>query len=397
MGSGRLGPVDSAVLNLWYRCVGPRATLAVFAALLGVFEARPALAKPYDDTQGRFSLDLPDAWRMEPRFGDVFGMSWKRDVGSGRGALGLVVHVDTDHAVDLKAMVQAVENEHLRTLVRLDKRLADVGGRHALLLEFGAKSKDEGAARVRAYFIEAGGHRYHVELDGPANELRRADGELDGILKSFRTKGGGASDTERAPVSKKPLDSALIVGRWVNDDDLVMMLHADGSFVLGDAKGHYEVVGHTLTFVLPGQGRETFTFVLDDTTNVLTVSSSNLDKPIAYRRTSAPRDPDAESASDPPPEDAVKPEPKPSAAYPEALIGRWRTSGQAGVVLELGSSGEFVMGRMKGRWSVDGERLILSSEQGDKIAYRFEAKGGALRLSGGDLDQARTFRKISGR
>jgi hypothetical protein len=303
-------------------------------------------------------------------------MTFRREV-SGRGSVTVDAHIDPIEAANLRAFVDKTSADLEKTHTRLDKRLTDVGGRHALLLEFGPLDKAEDPLmRLRAYFLEAAGHRYELRIEGQMNSLRRLDKELDAILKSFVPKAGAQHEvSERA--ADKPFEPALLVGRWMNDDKLVMEIHADGGFLLGDTKGRYELSGHTLTFILPGQGREDFNFSVDDSGSVVTLNSPNLDAPMSYRRL---KDGDSDD--------------EPATAPKAGLPGRWQTKG---LVLELKAGGDFSMGKMRGTWSSEGGRLTLRGTHGESVSYQFELHGDSLRLSGGDLDDPRTFRKAPGR
>jgi hypothetical protein len=342
------------------------------------FATVPAWAKPYEDTQGRFRIEVPEGWNYEPRFGDTQGMTFRKEV-SGHGSVTVDAHIDPIEAASLRAFVDKITADLEKTHARLDKRLTDVGGKHALLIEYGPIDKDKAEdplGRLREYFLEASGHHYELRVEGQLNSLRRVEKELESILKSFVPKAGAQHEVAERPADK-PFEPALLIGRWMNDDKLVMVIHADGGFLLGETKGRYEIVGHTLTFILPGQGREDFNFTVDESSSVITLSSPNLETPMSYRRL----------------KDDEGDEPVPAAARP-GLPGRWQTKG---LLLELKSGGEFTMGKMRGTWSAEGDRLTLRGTHGESVSYQFELHGDSLRLSGGDLDDPRTFRKAPGR
>src|SRR5687768_12722025 len=114
--------------------------------------------------------------------------------------------------------------------------------------------------------------------------------------------------------------AAAIAGRWVNDDGLVLALGDDSSFALAEATGRYEVQADTLTLIIPGQGRESFTFVHDPAAGTLILSSPNLGTPMTYRRTSGA------GAKTPAPQRAKSA----SSDASDELIGRWTTSTPSG-------------------------------------------------------------------
>src|SRR5688500_18461584 len=52
-----------------------------------ILAALPAMAKPYVDTKKRFSVELPEGWRLAPLPGDTSGMVFQKSVDGVPGTL----------------------------------------------------------------------------------------------------------------------------------------------------------------------------------------------------------------------------------------------------------------------------------------------------------------------
>jgi hypothetical protein len=358
---------------------------AALAAVLAVVAARP-----YEDTKGRFRITLAEKWELMPQFGDMSGMTFRRVIKTRRGEVPaiLLVHMDSVQASDTKEYADAVEADLKKQpgYQRLDERAAMVGGKPALLREYKllVSKKPKIEKIVRAYYLESAAHLYLLHVESTVQEIKSIEKDVDEMLASFTPLAGSTAGKRSEPEIEHGQRS--ISGRWVNSDELVMVLGDDGTFALAEASGRYEVKGDTLTMIIPGQGRETFTFAHDPEKATLTLSSPNLGEPMVYRRVSS-----ASTAKKEKPSDAGE------ELSSKALLGRWSTATPNGLlVLDLRPDKSFSMGAMRGEWTVKGGRLILRKSPKEAIEYRARLDGGRLLLSGGDLDEEVAFGRADG-
>lgn len=345
-------------------------------------------SRPYEDARRGFRITLAEGWALSPLFGDTEGMVFRRDISSRRGeglALLMVRSVPLP-AGGLEAYMAGVERElgAQPGFRRLEDRTARIGGREAEVRVYrtlvSAESRLE--KQIRAHFLAASGRAYLIHLEAPPRDLARIEPEVEAMLASFEVLG-----PRREGVSDPRPTRPSLAGRWVNDDGLVMVLGADESFALADVAGRFEVKGDTLTLVIPGQGRESFSFVLDPGAETLTLSSANLEAPMVYRRGGRSAEAPRKSGGDAP-GDA----PGTGPADPSAIAGTWETSsGKNTVRLTLRKDGGFRLGPHAGKWSASGGTLRLERSATDVISYRFHVNNGALVLEGGDLDGPVSF------
>lgn len=342
--------------------------MALFAALL-------TAAKPYEDTRHRFRVELPDTWSLTPQFGDTHGMIFQRDLGvrARRSLAMLIIHVDSAPVSDAKEYADAHEKA-LRNQPAFTKKgesTSTVGGYPALVREYTAlaSKKPKIEKTIRAHFLEAAGHRYLIHAESPTRDFEKIEDDLTKILASFAPLAGASDRDTNAP--KIALENTpVLTGRWVNEDGLLMVLGGDGSFALAEATGRYEVQNNTLTMIIPGQGRESFTFVFDGVDGTLTLSSANLGSPMIYRR--AGKASAAKTAA--PSQDG-------------SLTGRWITpTANGALVLDLRADKSFTMGQSSGQWSSSATKLTLHRASSESVTYSYKREGDKLALSGGDLD-----------
>jgi hypothetical protein len=351
-------------------------------------------ARPYEDTRKRFRLELADQWTLVPQFGDTSGMTFRRVMKTRRGdspAI-LLIHVDSAQVEDARAWADANEAELKKQpgFSKLEEKAGMVGGKPALIREYKmlASKKPRIEKMVRVHFLDAAGHHYLLHYESTVQEFHHAESDVEKMLESFVPIAGSTQEKEAVAA---PIDASAkaIAGRWINDDELVLVLGDDGSFALADASGRYEVQGSKLTMIIPGQGRESFTFIHDPEQGTLTLSSDNLPKPMTYRRTGKASPPPAKEK---PAKRPTEPPEKINLAQLTLLVGRWTTPTPNGaLVLELRADGSFSMGTMKGRWSATSDELQLIGGSSQRIQYKFRFDASRLLLSGGDLEEEVAF------
>ncbi|MBI4816133.1 MAG: hypothetical protein HY791_07745 [Deltaproteobacteria bacterium] len=315
--------------------------------------AAPLLAKPYEDTRGRFTLDVAAGWRIEPRFGDTAGMVFVRDVELGDGKQKVSLSVEADGAVvdstwDLADRIEAREG-----LGRRQREAPDQVGKLAGLM----REYDRGSALVRVWYAVADRRPIVVRFEASTRAAPKAEREVARMIESL------------VVVGSKP-EGPRLAGRFVSDGGVVLELGDDGSVSFGGREGRFKVNDELLTLELAGGKARQFRFELSG--DRLSLSSPELPKPAVYRRRAA----DAEQAK------------------PRSVAGRWRFKGPRGeLFIELEYSGAFVLGPMKGQWELKGDELALLGPKGQKIRYRAVLKVDLLELAGGDLDKPLKLRR----
>lgn len=379
-------------------------------------------ARPYDDTKGRFHIELAEGWDIAPQFGDLSGMTFRRILKTNRGeapAL-LLVHVDPEKATSAKSYADMVERELEKQpgFKRLGEHPGIVGGQPALVREYRmlASRRPKIEKRVAAYYLETGGHVYQLHVESTPRGLQRVSRDVSEMLASFKPTAGppelkidtdALGLTESAPLAGAAREGARSgpngpnnpIGRWVNENGRVLVLGDDGSFALDETTGRFEIAGDKLTLIIPGQGRESFTFALAAAQDTLTLSSANLGEPMVYRRAGSHRTADhrAERSSAGESADGSGSSGAggggASIADAAALIGAWVTPTPKGPLkLDLRGDQSFTMGPMAGRWSASDGRLRLTQEGGGRtIEYAARLERERLHLSGGDLDDEVVF------
>lgn len=317
---------------------------------------------PYEDTKQRFSLRLPEKWRLTPRFGDLWGMTFERTLEAGMSTA-LTVHVDPVPAVDLPGFAEAAERSWASNgpSTPVSAERATVAGRPAIV-----RDSDQAGRRVRAYYLEAGGHYYHLRFEVSPALARTIEPEWGRILASFQPGAGpparGAAATARAPSDAIPPG---LLGTWRGKSGVTLVLKGERTFSMGGLKGRYTLEDDVLVLVVPGRSPLRFTVALDGDT--LSLSAPSLAEPATYTR--APAD-------------------------EGTLGGVWKTEG-GGTSLALSSGGKFEMGPLAGRWEASEDRLVLRGDRGEEVTYRYSLEGGVLTLSGGDLESPLVFRRAA--
>lgn len=303
----------------------------------------------YEDTKSRFTLDLPRDWKLAPRFGDTFGMTFERAL-EGQATTALTVHVDPAIAQDLAGFAVAAEKawQSAGPITMRSTSRVKVADRPALVHD-----ADQAGRRIKAYFLESDGHYYHLRFEVPPGQARTVEADWEKMVASFRP---GASAPKAADPKLPPSIPPGLMGSWRGKAGVAMTLRPDRTFAMGGLKGRWSIDGASLVLVVPGRSPLRFTMVLDG--DVLELSTPNLEAPVRYDR-AAPED--------------------------TSLAGTWRST--SGTTLVLSKSGHFEMGDLAGQWEDRDERLSLRGDGGaEEVTYRYSLADGVLTLAGGDLE-----------
>jgi hypothetical protein len=333
-------------------------------------------ARPYEDTQHRFRLDLAPGWELAPRFGDTLGMVFEKTFPDRhRSGLALfMVRIAPPGTAGTKTYAGAIERAFesqpgYRSLGEQRTRVGVYPGfvrRYRMNVADGAKLEK----RVEAHFFEAEGRIFLVHVEGGSREMEKIGGDVRAMLASFVAHRAAEEspdiDPPDAPRSEAQASRQELTGRFVNADGLMLTLDDGGTFSLADVTGTYEVQGDQLSLITGGK-RQSFRFALGP--DGLELTSPKLPKPIVYRRA-----------------------PKATPRTAGDVVGSWQAMG-ADARLDLEANGRFRMGDVEGTWSLAEGRLRLEKSPSEVITYDVERTGDRLILSGADLDRPATFQK----
>ncbi|MBN2360695.1 MAG: hypothetical protein JXR83_14665 [Deltaproteobacteria bacterium] len=316
----------------------------------------------YEDTKGRFALDLPLGWNLAPMPGDLKGMMFRRDIGD----VPALFHAAVEGVRDSDTLESALDRLTSEFAQEIGyRKLTDlqvkVAGLPALRRTHSAFLS--GNDKIVRYSVDtvliAYGHVHFLHFETAENAYPSFKGDLDKLLGSFR-----------------PLVGRKVYGPLLGDWELVssrsglrLSLAADLSFVLGDKRGRYRADGTRLTFI-QADGRETFDYAVSESS--LVVRNDNLSDPMTYRRVGQQR-PDLVAVP-------------PASAAERSIVGAWRVV-DGDITLRLSPSGAVQFGPLSGRYRIKGALLTIESAAGVEMTYHYSIHAGRLTLSGGDLEQ----------
>mgnify|MGYP000907644605 CR=1 FL=1 len=349
-------------------------------ALLGValalgLASSTAHAKPYVDTKKRFSVDLPQGWKLHPLPGDTSGMTFRRDEAGVFALLRVSVRpvVGGETPIDvMKAYVRSFEEEIGYTPgSELPSTVGLIPSLHRSFTVLASGDKRTVRA-IEVHAVVAFGHVHVLHFETLDREKRRFARDLDHLVGNYRPEAGRAL-------------YAPLVGVWRNDaggHDLV--LAETGGFVLGPLEGQFVVDGGRLTMIVQ-DGKEQYRYEQKD--RALILSSKNLEQDLVYSRSGSPlfaRDKGEEQA--------------PTRLTRDELVGRWRAldvPSTEPLVLVLARSGAVQFGPLAGQWSYARGLLTVESTHGREVTYTVskDAKGTRLTLGGGDLEKEIRFER----
>jgi hypothetical protein len=326
-------------------------------------------AKPYVDTKQRFSLELPNGWKLHPLPGDTSGMTFRRDEAGVFAILRVVVRPvkagETPFDV-LKGYCASFEDEIGYTPgTELPSTVGLIPSLHRSFTVLASGDKKTVRA-LDIHAVIAFGHVHILHFETLEREKKRFARDLDALVGNYRPEAGRKL-------------YAPLVGVWKNDDggpDLI--LAETGGFVLGPLDGAFVVDGGRLTLVVP-DGREQYSYQQKE--RALVLSSPNLEADLRYTRSGSAHFGPAKGGDD-----------SPTRLTREELIGRWRALDVPStdpLVLVLARSGAVQFGPLSGQWRFARGLLTIESTQGRAITYTVskDARGRRLTLGGGDLER----------
>ena len=332
-------------------------------------------AAPYRDDRRGFSLELTEGWRLAPRFGETEAMVFERRFSSRRGrrtATLSVRRLPVEVTVArLQAELQRVWGDRVGRAAAIDP--APPGLRHL----FGWRYRPQGEARTRsaeAHGFVTDGRRFLVTLESAPRDVARFRIDVGRLLSTFEAlavrtpalrpandrvlRAGAPKAGAPAPPPRPNASATVIVGRWIRPQGDPIEFFADGRYRLADVSGRYRWRSGQLELTGTDGASRRFTVVRRG--DRLEMVSSALPKPLVFERF------------------------RPMVA----LAGLWRADLPKGtLILNLQRNGNFALGSHRGRWSVEGARLVLRKSKTEQLTYNWKLSVGILTLSGGDLDR----------
>ncbi len=348
---------------------GVRLALILLIAAVG----GQALATPYEDTQGRFRLDLGEGWTLAPRFGDTQGMVFEHR-GTRRGEVAVFMVRVQEAEGSLQSWGEALERgiRGQPGFQRLRSSRTTISGQPARVQNYRALIPQTSGVqkRMRWYLMAAGDRFYLLHAEGEQRLFRRLLPEFEAMVRSFRI-----------PKPKRPQSAASAMpslqGAWVAESGLVLSFQADQRFRLSDLSGRYELSGDRLILHPEGRAEQRFQYSVDLVKGTLTLQAPGLPKPIRYVKRSA----------------KISQKEPTKRSDPRSLLGRWKAGG---IILVLRADRSFSMGKnFSGQWRAKDGRLELIQSKSERLSYRYRVLGGHLTLSGADLEKPVVFTRAS--
>lgn len=339
-----------------------------------IFVCSTARAETYRDTKNRYTLDLPKNWTLKPIFGRSDSARFERKLRNSKRSAWLKLTLIPAEAGDLKSARDAYHRrEFTPELWTIKNDRSKAFRSEGLTRELG-RSVRENVTQARTLhhlFIRKRGYWLSFELFTPSSRTYSAlFRQVAHIVDSFTLLDTKASELETptvATTSKKD-----IVGHWFRPPNESLFLRSNGQFKIESnrrtKRGTFEIKDGRLA--LRQKKAAWFQMTLVPQSNVLILKAEHSGKILKYTRRQTGR---------------------------RSLIGQWtRKIDETSRTLTFHENGYFEYGRMRGRWSAEGEQFVLLSPNGSKLSYQFRFDKGFLIVSGGDFRKDAYFRKKRG-
>lgn len=236
------------------------------------------LAEPFEDTQKRFALDLPQDWKFAPQPGEVNGASFQRSMQDVRARLSVKV-LGVGNSTTVKTFIHQVSGGIVDDpeVAILREEHARIAGLSAIKRRYTrAALGGKRVAMVENYYAVHLGNGYLIHLEAPADRFAAFGADFQKLLAGLRFSGID-------PASAHPHPPVLL-GKWLmkGTRGTVLELKIDGTFSLDDTPGVWRVNGDSMLVRPLGGGAETFGWRLRG--DHLTLSNSNMGGEIEYQR-----------------------------------------------------------------------------------------------------------------
>ncbi len=339
----------------------------MFAPVLLVAMGAALLGAPFEDTQGRFTIDLPRGWSFAPQPGDVSGAAFQRQLNDipasfsikilevGKGTTG------EDFANRLSAGISSEPGYELKSQGQQQLAGVTVYRRHYVVGISGAKF----TKMVEDHLGVRLGKGYIVHMETLEDNFKKLAPDFAHLLSSLRFTGVDAGAPSPFP--------AELVGKWlmVGTKETIFQLNADGTFDLAGNPGVWRINGSEMLTRPLGGGAEIFQWRLVD--GELEVNNDNLGSALRYRRTNM-----------------ASPAPAPAAA-PKTLVGKWKGKGYT---LEIKDGGKVVLNRKSGTYKeADGLLVMRLGKKKKRMVVSFVLNGDELTLSEDKFGKGVVFKR----
>jgi hypothetical protein len=244
-------------------------------AMLFIAFAVAVLAVPFEDTQHRFSLNLPPQWAFAPQPGDTGGAAFRRAT-DGVMAHAMVRVMPFNQPVDLGAFFSRLgaaytEEPGYRLLISEPTRMAgNPAQRRRFVSWVNGDPKLPKIAEQRVTIVDNVGFVVHVETMADAFAVFEAD--FDVLFASFVPGTGQAPIV--VPGSRHRPDAREITGKWEAPGGAhALELSPGGIVILDGARGHYRLDHGTLVCDLGDAGEHMYDVEMGKGTLTLTGGS----------------------------------------------------------------------------------------------------------------------------
>ncbi|MEE8410725.1 MAG: hypothetical protein V3T05_14080 [Myxococcota bacterium] len=241
-----------------------------------------SLAKPFDDPQERFRINLPKCWTVIPQGAGASSTTFTCQKGKKLGNAAVQVFaVEPGTAVStvIVRLTQSIETQPGYKL--FDQSSARLGGKKAARRRYQIYiNGDPTLAKVsedRA--IVENGTAYVVHVEAIASAYSAFTKDFNTLFRTLKPlKGVGVIPGAQAGTAKNLVGTWLMVGAG----DTVLELRVDGTFDLAGVSGIFGQEGSKLIMRPNGGGPEQYTWAVAG--NELVLTSPTLGEPIRYRR-----------------------------------------------------------------------------------------------------------------
>jgi hypothetical protein len=357
----------------------PSATcLAASALYLAV--ASPG-GTPFEDTQNRFTLELPRGWTFAPQPGDMSGAAFQRKLNDVPASFAIkIIEVAPTMTLDafVARLTAGVASSPGYTLVSDSRErmagLATVRRRYKVDVDVGGGDKTNWVKVVEDWYSigpgggggtgKPGARGYVVHAESLATSFASFEADFELMRRSVRFTGVDPGAPEPFPTE--------LVGLWAMaaDPNTLFRLEPDGTFDLAGTAGVWRVNGPEMMTRPLGGGAEVFRWRLVD--GELELRHDNLGEPIRYRRSSGGA----------------------GAAAP-TLTGRWRAKGHE---VELGEGGKATVNGKAGTYRRSENLLIFElpgrGKRPKRMVTEFVLEGDRLTLADGDFGDGVVLERV---
>lgn len=257
----------------------------LFTALLAVW-----LGVPFEDTEHRFSIDLPGQWAFAPLPGDMGGAAFRR-VSDGILANAMVRVLRFDRDIELNSIVAQIRNTYeaepgFRLLISEPVQVAkNPGHRLRFVTWINGNPKMPKICEQRIMLLGRMAYVIHVETLADAYGVFEPD--FDALFRSFIPGNGLAAP----PVTQmySPINPKILHGKWVTAGNTHKLeLSPSGIVILDGKRGRYRLDHGTLVIrYADDENNSEVMYEMDFHHNQLALTGSDFQKTQKFYRVTA--------------------------------------------------------------------------------------------------------------